>query len=43
MRVSVCDLFMISLYVTILNELELLCLHTVKCFQILLSNTNNSI
>ena len=23
-----------------LNELEFICLHTVKCFQILLSNTN---
>ena len=28
---------------TLLNEPKLICLHTVKCFQILLFNTTNSI
>ena len=33
-----------NLFVTLfLNKLELICLHTVKWFQVLLSNTNNSI
>ena len=32
-----------SLSVTFLNESELICLHIVKWFQVLLSNTNNSI
>ncbi len=31
------------LYITFLNEPELICLHTVKWFQVLLSNTNNLI
>ena len=32
-----------TLKVTFLNKPEPICLHTVKCFQVLLSNTNNSI
>ena len=32
-----------SYKVTFLNEPELICLHTVKWFQVLLSNTSNSI
>ena len=31
------------LLITFLNEPEFICLHTVKWFQVFLSNTNNSI
>ena len=29
------------LFITLLNETELICLHTVKWFQVLLCNSNN--
>ena len=31
------------LFIIFLNEPELIFMHRVKCFQVLLSNTNNSI
>ena len=37
------DFLVNSLLVTFLNDPEFICLHTVKAFQVLLSNTNNSI
>ena len=41
--INICDLSVNSLWATLfLNEWELICLFTVKWFQLLLSNTNNS-